>query len=335
MSDIYPKLSSYSNKRFSEIISEGFYLFGKNWLILIVPLGSFFIVSLAIKNFLIVGIEWQVLTMTPTVEAIISKDPSLITFGEIEVMGKYLIFGFASIFLGILIPNVFNVIAICLVSNYLYNKFVDKKTKLYSEVKKALNRRILMVTFLLGFLFSAGWILFIPGIIIFGFYIFYVFTYHSDDSEHPLKEARYLAKGEFWKIIGVFFINNLIILACESIYQFFLSIVSLESYASWFNPTTRDYGAIILYDLIINIVQLIFTPLLICLLTSLYVHLKSRKEEYLQYKTSYQEIPQSYQTPREGIISGPGIYCPYCGKFIPRITTYCPHCGEELKFLQE
>ncbi|MFX0046641.1 MAG: zinc ribbon domain-containing protein [Candidatus Hermodarchaeota archaeon] len=335
MSDKYAKLNSYSNKRFSEIISEGFYLFGKNWLTLIVPLGLFFIVSLVIKNFLIVGLEWQVINLTPAVEAIILKDPSLITYGEIELMVKYLILGFSSIFLGILIPNVFNVIAFCLVSNYLFNKFIDKKTKLYSEIKKALNGRILPVILLLGFLFSAGWIIFIPGIIIFGFYIFYVFTYHSDDSDHPLREARYLAKGEFWKIIGIFFINNLIILAFETIYQFFLNFVSLQSLASWYNPSTRDYGAIILYDFVINIVQLIFAPLLICFLTSLYAHLKTRKEKYLQYETPYHEIPQSYETPQKGIISGPGIYCPFCGKLIPRITTYCPHCGRELKFLQE
>ncbi|GAH11793.1 unnamed protein product, partial [marine sediment metagenome] len=32
MSDNYPNLHRSSNKRFSEILSEGFLLFGKNWL---------------------------------------------------------------------------------------------------------------------------------------------------------------------------------------------------------------------------------------------------------------------------------------------------------------
>ena len=41
MSDNYPNSHRSPNKRFSEIIAEGFHLFGKNFT-LILPLGFFF-----------------------------------------------------------------------------------------------------------------------------------------------------------------------------------------------------------------------------------------------------------------------------------------------------
>ena len=269
---------------------------------------------ISITNLLIAELDWQLITLTPSIETILMKDYFSITPSEIQLMGKYLVFGLSSIFLDILIPNIFNVIAICLVSNYLYNKFTGKKSKLFPEIKKALNKRILMVVLLLGVLFSAGWMLLIPGLIIFGFFIFYIFTYHSKESEHPLKDARSLAKGEFWKIIGILIFNNLIILVCEMTYQLIFDYFPLQPTASWYNPSTRNYGLIISYDFIMNFVRFLFTPLLICLLTPLYAHLKTRKEQYLKDQTSYIETPPSYVPPRIDSIKGPGIYCPFCGK---------------------
>ena len=191
---------------------------------------------------------------------------------------------------------------------------------------------MLMVILLLGVLLSAGWMIFIPGIIIFGFFIFYVYTYRSNDSEHPLKEARYLAKGEFWKIIGILTINILITMSFETAYHLILDFTPVQNRVSWYNPSTRDYGSIILYNFIINIVQLLLTPLLICLLTPLYAHLNARREQYLIAQTSYQKIPQKFETPSKEIISRTGLYCPFCGKYSKVKYTVCPHCGEKLEF---
>lgn len=332
MSDDYPKLNSYSSKRFNDIIAEGFYLFGKNYLTLILPLGLFFIGSLILKNLIIVELEWQVMTMTPAIGIILEGDPTLLTPAEIELMFSFLVFGLSTIFLDSLISTLFTVLPLCLVSNYLYNKFIGKETSLISELKRALNGRLFLVLLLLGVAFSVGWVLFVPGVILFGFYIFYIFTYHSEDSEHPIKDARYVAKGEFWKIIGTFIFYNLLISVCDIIYR---SII--ENFVDFYNPLlynplTRDYGVIILFDFIYNIVPFVFTPLLICLLTSLYVNLKRKKEHSLQYKPSYQEVPQSYKTTRYEAVSGSGIYCPFCGNFMRTKFEYCLHCGEKLNF---
>lgn len=284
MSDDHPKLNSYSNKGISMVISEGFHLFSKNWITLILPLGLFFIVSLIIKNLLIVDLEWRVFTMTLD--------------GEIELMSEYFILTLSIVFLNDFIPNIFNVVAMCLVSNYLYNKFIGNETKLIPELKNALNGRMLLVVLLLSVGSSVGSILFyipsififgssvgpilsyIPSIFILGFYIFYMFTYHSDDSKHPIKEARRIAKGAFFKIMVIFIVNYLIILLGEFIYYLLFDdfLIQINS-SSWFNPVTRSYGRIILYDYLLNIVKLLITPLFICLLTSLFVSSKRRKEK--------------------------------------------------------
>ena len=105
---------------------------------LILPLGLFFIVSLIIKNLLSVDLEWQVLTMTPAIEVIIGKDPSLLTYDQINQMFEYLIQAFPNLFLNDFVTTIFNVVAMCLVSNYLYNKFIGIDTKLIPELKNAL-----------------------------------------------------------------------------------------------------------------------------------------------------------------------------------------------------
>jgi hypothetical protein len=208
-------------------------------------------------------------------------------------------------------------------------------------MKKALDIKMLTVILLLGVVFSAGWMILIVGILIFGFFIFYVFTYNSRDTEFPLKEARYLAKGEFWKIVGILVINNIFILTCDMVFQLILefaalqdsAIASLQISASWYDPSTRNYGLIILYDLIIHFVQILFTPLLICLLTPLYAHLKTRKEKFLlDQKSILHKIPESSKTLEKEIIPGPGIYCPFCGEYMRVKFQFCMHCGEKLDF---
>lgn len=332
MSDSYPKLNKNSNKRFNEVLFEGFLLFGKNWLTLIIPFGILFIVSIIIKNLILVDLEWQLITMTPAVDLILEGDLYPLTNEQFNLLFRYLIVGFSAIFIDIFFPTIFNVISMCIVGNYLYHKFIGKDTKLITEIKKALNWKILFVILLLGVAFSIGYLLlFIPGLLLFAFFIFYIFTYSSDDSERPIKDARNLAKGEFWKIVGIFFIYNLIIFVCDSVY-YMIIVNFIEINPLWYYPPTRDYGSIILFDFILNLVPFLLTPLLVCFLTSMYANLKTRKEHYLQHKISYQETPQSYEIPGREIISGPGIYCPFCGEPMRVKFQFCMHCGEKLDF---
>ena len=174
----------------------------------------------------------------------------------------------------------------CLVSNYLFTKFSGSPSNFFTEVKKAFKGKLLLVILLLGVGISIGsFLLFIPSIIIFGFFIFYIFTYHSEEGIQPLKEARKVARGAFWKIIGIFILCNIVIFICDFIFQLFADPFLLQiSDSSWYNPSTRNYSLIILYDLLYNIPEFLLAPLFICLLTSLYVSLKNKGEQQIQYQ---------------------------------------------------
>jgi hypothetical protein len=345
MPDGYPRVVNFSNKRFSEVLSEGFRFFGKNYLTLIIPLGLFMLISLIIKNFLVADLFWQSLQITPDIVNLLNKDPSALTNEDFNLMTDYLALTLYIGFINGFVTTIFNVLAMCLVSNYLYNKFIGNETKFFSEFKKAINGKLIFVILLLGVGISIGsFLLFIPSIIIFGYYIFYVFTYNSDDSNQPIKDAREIARKSFWKIIGVFVVSNLIILIIDFVFHLFIDGFLVQLYkSSWYNPSTRNFGMIILYDLIYHIVDLIFAPLFICLLTSLYVSLKNRKEISVQYRTPYYQTPQSYGTPYRDESSsiksmnavdkpGSGFYCPFCGQFMKTKRKYCPHCGEQFNF---
>jgi hypothetical protein len=345
MSEAYPRMERYSNKRFSEVLSEGFRFFGKNYLTLIVPLGLFLIISLIVKNLLIADVVWQSILITPAIELILDMDPSAMTDVEFNLMMEYLALTLLSGFINSFVITIFNVLSMCLVSSYLYNKFIGNETNFFSEFKKAINGKLIFVILLLGVGISLGsFLIFIPSIILIGYYAFYIFTYNSDDSNLPLKDAREIARKYFWKIIGVFLISNLIIAIIDFFFQFFIGDFFIQFYqTSWYDPSTRNYGMIILYDLLYYIVELIFAPLFICLLTSLYVTLKTRKETFVQYQTSYDQNPQSYGTPYRDESSsiesmnaadkpGSGLYCPFCGKFVSHKFKYCSHCGEPFTF---
>ena len=79
-----------SDKWFKEVISEGFYLFRKSYKTLIMPLALIFIISLIIKNLLIVDMNWQLNLITPAIDVIIQKDPSALDSADLNVMFEYL-----------------------------------------------------------------------------------------------------------------------------------------------------------------------------------------------------------------------------------------------------
>jgi hypothetical protein len=332
MSDDYQTSIRFANKRFGENLSDGFRLFAKLWSSLIIPFALFFIISLILKVFLFTDALWQLDDLGATVDAIVEKfnsDPNSITEFELNLMLQYLIFSFGILILQNMIGAIFTVLILTLVSTYIVKKYNGIETRLFEEIKDGFNKKLLLVLFILGILIPLGSILlFIPSIILFGFYIFSIYTIHFDKNENSLKQAKKSSKGAFLKIIGTFLLVVILITLINLFYQFIIDLTFPHD-ISWYNPATRNYGMIILSDLVYNLMNILFAPLFICLLTPLFVSLKAKKDLGTMY---YIEPEVTPPTTESTLGSESGMYCPFCGKFMMKKLQYCPHCGEPLNF---
>ena len=126
-----------SDKRFKEVISEGFYLFRKSYKTLIIPLALIFIISLIIKNLLVIDMNWQLNLISPAIEVIIQKDPSTLDNADLSVMFEYISLILSSEFLNNLTSSIFNVFALCLVGNYMFKKLSGNPSNFVTELKKS------------------------------------------------------------------------------------------------------------------------------------------------------------------------------------------------------
>ncbi|MFX0057615.1 MAG: hypothetical protein ACFE85_00440 [Candidatus Hodarchaeota archaeon] len=332
MSDDNQTSIRLANKRYGENISNGFSLFGKLWSSLIIPFALFFIISLVLKVFLFTDIIWQLDELGSMVDIIVENfysDPNSVTELELNLMFQYLVFSFGTLMLQNMIGAIFTVIVITLVSTYVLKKYNGVETKLIQEFKNGINRKILLVILILGILTPLGLILlFIPSIILFGYYIFSIYTIHFTETENSIKEARRLSKGAFMKIIGTFLLVAFLITVVNLFYQFIVDY-TFPFDASWYNPATRNYGMIIISEIIYNIMNILLAPLFICILTPLFASLKAKKDLGNLYYIS----PKLTSPISEGDEpSESGLYCPFCGKYMMKKLRFCPHCGEGLNF---
>lgn len=360
------RLVNLANKRFSEILSDGFKLFSKNYKTLILPLALFQVILIILNIFLLTDLNLYNNSLAISAADILEKfaEGIEVTASEWDVLISYLFLTVAFLFLQNLIGAIIITIAMCSVSNYIFKKQMNRDTNFTQSFKSAYNKKMLLPLLIIGICIPLGSLLiflFIPAIILFGFFIFLIFTYNIEDIQNPISEARAIAKGSFWKIIGVFIINFLIIWIISLIYNLIIDFIidtnvnNFSSiYNSWLDPDTRNYGMIILYNVLTNLIDIILAPLFICLLTSLFSSSKAKKELGIQYQVRYYPVKEvyqeSYQQPiqKSQEINEPGqpitpsklqvegrFYCPFCGYLIEKPKKFCPNCGERLSFIDK
>ena len=350
MSEDIQTLQRFAYKSFGGVLSDGYVLFAKNWLKIIGPIAFFAIISIILKNLLLPDLVWNLNLLEPQVSVILNKDPNSITDADMQILLRFAALFFGSFILQGIIGASFTVIAMCSVSSYLLKKYKGIDVDFIKEFKLSFNSKLFIVLLLIGIIVPLGiFLLYIPSIIIFGFYIFSIFTYKNQ--KKSIKEARSIAKGSFWKIIGVFFIPIIIIFTINFIFQMFLDfIIPIDeiTYSSWYNPSSRNYGMIILYDFLYNnFVNILLGPLFICFLTVLYTSSKAKKVAISQYREQpvspgyrYSEPVTSRlysdemetEKPRLDHKFNSGLYCPFCGKFMDKKLEKCPYCNEPLDF---
>ncbi len=334
MSEDNQDLQRFASMRVSQVILDGLRLFVKNWFKIILPFVLFTIVSIIISNLFVLELNWQYFQMTPTVEAIYEKDPTLITDADMTILVEYLVITYLISVITSVSGAFFTVLAMSAVGASLYKNYTQANGNSKEEFKGIFNKRVLIVLLIFGIFVPLGaLVFFIPSIVLLGFYIFLFFTYREKSIESPLREARNLSRGNFLKIIGLFLLVSIMIGFVNLIYQYFINFVwnfDSATYVSWYNPSTRNYFMIILDDLIYyQLINLIFSPLFICILTPFYTSLKARKQlGYSFQKGSYNMQKRYDQTSQEE----KGFYCPFCGYHMPSKLKFCANCGELLDF---
>ena len=340
MSNDPAELSRIMNKTFGNLLSDGLSLFLKNWTKIIIPMALFFVISIILRELIFVDLQWNLALLESAVAPLLDMDPSTITEEELQLMMDYL---FSSMGLGLLsqiISDIFTVLSLCSVAYFLYKFYTNQDASLSNDIKGAFNKKMIPILLVLGIGIPLGVLtLFIVSIVIFGFFIFSVYTYQLEDVEQPLKKARVYSKGAFWKLIGALFVASLISMVINFVYQLIFDLIwplDAVTLLSWYNPLTRRLDLLILYQLASNLALILLEPLFICLLTPIFVSMQAKNQ--LGYRMSYKS--QFSERSREGITSpikepefgDKGIYCPFCGHFMEFKLNFCPVCGEKLNF---
>ncbi|MFX0104626.1 MAG: zinc ribbon domain-containing protein [Candidatus Hodarchaeota archaeon] len=353
------KLVSIANKRFNEVLKDGFKLFIQNYGKLILPLAIFQVILIILDIFVLTDIRWYLSAIDITVSDIMEKlvGPTPLTAEDWNTLSYFILMNFVVLFFQNLIGAIIIAIAMCSVSNYVFKKYMNEEVSFIRSFRSAFNKKLILVILILGICLPISYeLLIFPSIIVFGFFIFLVFTYNMDVKKNPISDARAIAKGAFLKIIGVFVINFLIIITISIIFELFIGfLLNAEiisyNYNNWVAPTTRNYGMIILYQILVNLIDILLAPLFICLLTSLFASQKAKRDLGLQYQREYYPTRKFYQDSylypqqetydivdtslKETNIDG-RFYCPYCGTLIRSgIKKFCPKCGENLSFFNK
>lgn len=342
MSNEIQQLHRNAYKSYGVILGDGFILFTKTWLKIIVPMALFAIISIIVKDLIMADINWYQIQLANQVSVILNIDPASMTNADLQILIQYLALIIGMLVLESIIGAFFTVLAMCLVSSYLLKKLQGLEVNFFQELKSSFNSRLFIVLVILGIVVPLGLFLLIPAIILFKLYIFSIFTYSDKSIEKPLKEARIMAKKTFWKTIGIFLIS----FGIPFMINFFIFHPILDSVlpfsVSWYDPVTRNYLMIILSDILYSLINILLTPLFICLLASFYNSLKARKAVAYSYQT--EPVQTRYRTPVDVPLKLPqnqtiqthkfetGMYCPYCGFFMEKRLEKCPHCNESLNF---
>ncbi|MFX1315162.1 MAG: zinc ribbon domain-containing protein [Promethearchaeota archaeon] len=362
------RLTILANKRFSEVLSEGFKLFINNYGYIILPFLIFSIISILLQVFLLTDLEWHLNSLDVSVRELMDNlgDSDGLTDEEYNLLIRYLVLTIVfyllqNLIAGVGVGGIIPTIAMCTVSMFLYKKYVIGETDFKSSLKSSFNKKIIIVILIIGILMPIGTILFlIPAVIIYSFYIFSLYTYQMKDNDKSISKARNIARGAFWKLIGVFIVNFLIITMVDLIYSSIIDFILelnidgatiSEQRNSWLDPATRNYGMLILYEILYRVAVILFAPLFICLLTSLFATIKAQKDLGYTYTREAYPVSMEYQEPYTqfkvrsaetyeeppsyGIPLKEGFYCPFCGHFLKIVKKFCPKCGEDISFINE
>ena len=347
-----------ASKSFGDLLSDGFRLFGRNYAKIILPFGIFLVLAIVLDAFIFTAVRWELTAQFGSIEEITQRfleDPYGVSDEELDRYMDYQLMYIGISILSSIIQEVFRILAVCCVSMFLYKQYRRQNPEFFEEFQGAFNKKLILPILILGVITPIGLaFLIIPGAIVFLFFIFLVYTYNMEEVESPIRKARSLMKGSSFQILGILLISIIIPTLIDLVYMSILDIAWQVDTSNWQAPGTRNYGMIILYNLVYSIVGILFAPLFICLLTPLFAQQQIKKSfegtysyerQYApRYGGAYESPYRAPEPPREGyaipeaakpIPKEEGFYCPFCGYKIPTPKKFCPNCGESLEELNK
>jgi len=326
-----------TNKKFLDFIVDGISFFRETYTKIILPLFLLSLIPLFLDTFFLPDLLFQESILSEQANQLLDdmlETGSIPSQEEYNILIQYLLISTGTLVFQLLTDNIFNVLGFCLVGFYLFKTYMNQEVDLWESMKKSFNTKLILVLLILGIGVPLGLMaFFIPGIIIYGYYFFSVYMYNAEEFDKSISNAKEISKGSILRIIGITFLSLILAALINLPYQWLIdSIWRLDqaTYLSWLNPATRNYFMLLIYNIIYQLVNLLLTPLSICLLTPLFVNCVKKKG-------IIPVIPESSEFQTEKRASKvfhikEGMFCPYCGERITEVSEKCPNCGKSLKF---
>jgi len=128
-----------ANKRFGELLSDGFRLFKSTYSKLFFPFAIFFIISIIIRVFLLTDLVWYASSLTSGID----PDPANLTEADYNSILQSIMISYVLLLCQNLIGGIFSTIAMCSVSGYLYKKYMGQETDFNDDFKDAFNSKMI------------------------------------------------------------------------------------------------------------------------------------------------------------------------------------------------
>ncbi|MBN1214782.1 MAG: hypothetical protein JXA99_05000 [Candidatus Lokiarchaeota archaeon] len=258
---------------FKKIILDGLKLFKKTYF-KIIPIFVLFSV---------IGIIFKVITLTEiNYKLAILKESSSTNTPE------FFLLYIGAIIIEFIIVNFFLILTLSILSLYLLKCYRKEESGLITSFKKVINKKLVLILLFLGLFLPITFLLVLPGLLIYKYYIFSIFTVNTPNAKKPFTQAKDISSGNFFRILIIFLINIIIIFSGNPIsnlffYDFYESLI-----------ISRNYGLLLIYFFVCNLLGILLSPLIACLLTSLFsnsfeIYKKEKKEQKPILNKDYQK----------------------------------------------
>jgi hypothetical protein len=356
-----------ATKTYGNLLSEGFTLFGRTYIKILIPIAIFNFIAVLLSIILLAPLQENLYNYYLTHQVLFDRitqctagQPCPTTASEDLIINTFNFQASIYNFTQILLYGAFAAIASCAVSLYLYTTYTKGKSKLIDDLKISLSNKNILFAFFIGFCLSLLYGLtrflgayadFMTILLLFPFcyFIFIVYTYNVKDVDRPIQEARLIARGQTLRILGAFVLSSIITEIVSYIYLFFIRAfwnIDFLTRLSWSASLFNNFGIILFDKFLFYLLATLFSPLFICLLTPIFASAKAKKEiGFRLQKEQFVSWEKRIEQPRPRVQSSgkkPAKRPQAKWKTAASISKpsapkgrkggiYCPHCGILIK----